>query len=308
LSRNNLPGAEIIRATPFGNHLTRQLAIAAIQNEQLGQGAQTDFLTISFSSTDYVGHLFGPSSLEVEDTYIQLDQDIDSILSYLDTQFGKENVLVFLTADHGASDVPGYLQSLGLPGGVIKTKPIIDSLKSYLQQKLGTGDWIVSYENQQIYLNRALIANKGLEARFVSATINNYFESHLFEGLVRVVDLRNQGLDNLPQELRDKISLGNFPNRSGDLVLIFRPNWIENMEKGTSHGAPYSYDTHVPLVWWGYHIPASVNTMQTSICDIAPTLAVHLRCPMPSAVIGKPILFRERIKQGERGHRRKQRK
>lgn len=306
LSRNNLPGAEIIRATPFGNKLTRQLAIKAIENEQLGQGNQTDFLTVSFSSTDYVGHLFGPSSLEVEDTYIQLDRDIDSLLSYLDKHLGKENVLVFLTADHGASDVPGYLHSLGLPGAVIKTKPIIDSLKCYLQEKLGKGEWIISYENQQIYLNRSLITNKGLEARFVSATICNYFESHPFEGLVRVVDLRNQGIENLPQELRDKISLGNYPNRSGDIVLIFRPNWIENMEKGTSHGAAYSYDTHVPLLWWGMKIPATTNTDLWSICDIAPTLSLYLQVPQPSAVLGKSTLFWQRIKQGDRCHRRKQ--
>ncbi len=308
LSRNATVGAEIIRATPFGNHLTRQLAIEALENEQLGKSNQTDFLSISFSSTDYVGHLFGPSSLEVEDTYIQLDQDIDSILTYLDQHFGKENVLVFLTADHGASEVPGFLQAQGLPGGVIKTKPIIDSLKNYLQQKLGKGEWIVSYENQQIFLNRTLIAERGLEARFVTATISSFFDSHLFEGLERVVDLRNQGLENLPQELRNKISLGIFPNRSGDIVIVYRPNWIENMEKGTSHGAAYSYDTHVPLLWWGMHIPSRIYFEPVSICDIAPTLSTQLRVPLPSAVIGKPIVFRQRIKQGERSHIRKRHK
>lgn len=308
LSRNATVGAEIIRATPFGNHLTRQLAIAAIKNEQLGQSKQTDFLSISFSSTDYVGHLFGPSSLEVEDTYIQLDQDLDSILTYLDTHFGKENVLVFLTADHGASDVPGYLQAQGLPAGIIKTKPIIDTLKTYLQQKLGMGEWILSYENQQIFLNRTLIANRGLETRFVSATIASFFDSHLYEGLERVVDLRNGGLENLPQELRNKISLGIFPNRSGDIVFIYRPNWIENMEKGTSHGAAYSYDTHVPLLWWGMHIPSRIYQENISICDITPTLATLIHTPLPSAVIGKPVFFGQRVKQGERSHRRKRRK
>lgn len=309
LSRNATLGAEIIRATPFGNHLTRQLAIAALQNEQLGSTPhQTDFLSISFSSTDYVGHLFGPSSLEIEDTYIQLDQDIDSLLTYLDRQYGREHVLVFLTADHGASDVPGFLQAQRLPGGVIKTKAIIDSLKSYLNQRLGKGDWIINYENQQIFLNRTLIANRGLEARFVSATINSFFDGHVFEGLERVIDLRNQGLQNLPTELRDKISLGIFPNRSGDLVLIFRPNWIENMEKGTSHGAAYSYDTHVPLLWWGAGIPRKIMTNAISICDIAPTLSAHLRTPLPSAVIGKPINFGQRVKQAERSHKRKRRK
>jgi arylsulfatase A-like enzyme len=226
----------------------------------------------------------------------------------LDHHYGQENVLVFLTADHGASDVPGFLQSQRLPGGVIKTKGIIDSLKSYLNQKLGQGDWILSYENQQIFLNRTLIANRGLEARQVSAIISGYFDGHVFEGLERIVDLRNQGLMNLPTELREKISLGIFPNRSGDLVLIFRPNWIENMEKGTSHGAAYSYDTHVPLLWWGANIPHKIIGNPVSICDISPTIAAQLKTPLPSAVIGKAIIFGQRVKQAERSHNRKRHK
>src|SRR6478752_1715296 len=144
---------DILRSTPFGNSFTKDFAIETIKQEKMGQGNFTDFLALSFSSTDYVGHQFGPNSVEIEDTYLRLDQDLAELLEFLDKQFGKKNVLVFLTADHGAAHVPSFLKSRKLPAGSNSPALLRDSLEKNLQKEFGPGTWISAYVNQQVYLN-----------------------------------------------------------------------------------------------------------------------------------------------------------
>src|SRR5688572_13531720 len=158
---------DILRYSPFGNTLTKDFAIETIKQEKMGQGNFTDFLALSFSSTDYIGHQFGPNSVEIEDTYLRLDKDIAEFLKFLDKQVGKKDVLVFLTADHGAAHVPNFLKTMKLPAGSNSPVLLRDSLEKHLQKEFGPGNWISSYENQQVYLNRNFIQSKKTDIRAV---------------------------------------------------------------------------------------------------------------------------------------------
>lgn len=151
---------DIIRSTPFGNTLTKDAAIAVIEGEKLGKGTATDFIAISFSSTDYIGHKMGPQSIEVEDTYLRLDRDLAELLSYLEKNYGKDGFLLFLTADHGAAYVPAQLKDDHIPAGYFLRIRMLDSLKTFLNNSYGNGNWVISYINQQVYLNHELISQK----------------------------------------------------------------------------------------------------------------------------------------------------
>jgi len=287
-SQFNAPNSDIIRASPWGNTFTKNFAIAAIEGEQLGKGDYPDFLTVSFSSTDYVGHQFGPNSLEIEDVYTRLDKDLDSFLTYLDLHFGKENVLVFLTADHGVAPIPGYAAENHLPGGVAKTSIMLDSLKKYLNTQIGKGNWVVAYENQQIYLNAKELRNAHLEKMFVVELVLKFFQENPFPGVKEIFSLSHA--DGYAKSVyAEFIKNGYNASRSGDVLVTYQSGWIENAVKGTTHGTFYTYDTHVPLLFWGWHIPKKEISTSFDITAISPTIAYLLRIPMPSGATGKPI-------------------
>lgn len=279
----------LLRSTPFGNSFTLDFALELLGKEKLGQGPFTDFLTLSFSSTDYVGHQFGPNSVEVEDTYLRLDKEIERFLNYVDTNYGKDNVLVFLTADHGAIQSPAYLKEIGIHSGVLDLS-CLDSLKTHLKKVYGHGEWIEHYENQQIYLDRKLIAQQNLNLQEVQRETAYYLQQ--FEGIYEAIpssDLRNQS-----QPFLKKIQLGFYPNRSGDVILVLQPGWLDEplaRNGGTSHGSYYSYDTHVPLVWYGWKTTAGKSNESVCITDIAPTLAAMLQITEPSASLGRVLNF-----------------
>lgn len=278
----------ILRYSPGGNTITKDLAIAAIEGEKLGNDQFTDFLTVSFSSTDYVGHLAGPQSVELEDMYLRLDKDIADLLSYLEKKFGKNGFLVFLTADHGASYVPAQLMDLKMPAGYFTNKTLIDSLQSFLQRKHGNGKWVSSFINQQIYLNHKLMEKNEVELDDLQDEVANYVLR--FEGVSNAWPgyLLNQSSFNLTPET--SVQNGYYIKRSGDVSVMFAPNWISHPSKtGTTHGTGYSYDTHVPLLWYGWHIPVGETADLISIMDIAPTISMLLNIPFPNGTRGQPI-------------------
>jgi predicted AlkP superfamily pyrophosphatase or phosphodiesterase len=253
----------------------------------LGKGKVTDFLTISFSSTDYVGHQFGPNSIEVEDTYLRLDKDLAELLTFLDTYIGKQNVLVFLTADHGAALVPDYLTSQKIPAGVFDGKPVIDSLKHYLNAEYGNGEWVKFYTNQQVYFNHDLIISKRVNKEEMEDKAANFLIA--FKGVANVITATTLQKTEFTKSIENKIENGYYRKRSGDIIITLEPAWFEGHDKGTTHGEAYGYDTHVPLLWYGGMIKEGSTINPINITDIAPTIAQLLDIESPNGCVGVPI-------------------
>ncbi len=281
---------DLIKTTPFGNTLTKDFAIETIQAEKLGKHPVTDMLTVSFSATDYVGHQFAPNSVEVEDTYLRLDHDLADLLKFLDTWVGKEQVLLFLTADHGAVESPSYLASLKIPAGNVKEKEINAALKKLLLDKYGE-DLLLDYSNQQVFFDPKKLAGLKLSKAEVTNTVADFLMT--FNGVVATVSKEALNNSFFNAGINRYIQLGYNPLRSGDLMVSYAPGWIDSDKStGTTHGSAYSYDTHVPLLWYGWKISAGQSLQAVEITDIASTLALLLDIQAPNGSFGKflPLL------------------
>jgi predicted AlkP superfamily pyrophosphatase or phosphodiesterase len=280
--------SEIIKGTPFGNSITKEFAEAIIKNEKMGKGNYTDFLCLSFSSTDYVGHGYGPHSMETEDTYLRLDNDLSEFISYLDANIGKDNYLLFLTADHGVSPVPQYLQSLKIPAGTKTELQMTADMEAYLDKELGNQNWIITYTNQQVYLNEALLDSMKMEKEEIFGHLKKYVLQ--MDGIANIFLIDDISNFSYPAELKEKMINGIYPKRSGDIQIVYEPYWFDAYRPtGTTHGSHYAYDTHVPLVWYGWKIKPGVNYSEVFVTDIAPTLAAFLKISEPNGCVGNVI-------------------
>jgi predicted AlkP superfamily pyrophosphatase or phosphodiesterase len=279
---------EVLLSTPFGNTIVKDIALAALKSENLGKGDFTDFLAISFSSTDYIGHLMGPQSIELEDTYLRLDRDLAEIITYLEKNYGKDNFLLFLTADHAVAYVPQELMDLKMNAGYFSYKSFSDSLKGYLYKMYSDSSLISCIINGQIYLNHATIKRRNLILKNIQDDIVSF--SLTFNGVANAYtsyQLNGETLQNKSAELMQN---GFYIKRSGDIALLLEPAWLDDYSHtGTSHGTTYSYDTHVPLLWYGWNIKPGNTSKPVDITDIAPTIASFLNIMSPNACIGKPI-------------------
>lgn len=283
-------GYGLMRSTPFGDSFTVDFAIEALGKEQLGQGPYTDFLAVSFSSTDYVGHQFGINAIETQDTYARLDRDLERLFDHLDKTVGMQNVLVFLTADHGAGQTPDYLTSLHIPAGHLPTKTLKKDLNGFISEKYGEGDWIEYYGNQQVYFNYGTIAQKKTDCTALTRDVMDYFRR--MPGVQWVSDLSQTTSLNDNNAFRNRIANGVSPHRSGDIAIMLQPAWFEGdyaAHAGTTHGSGWSYDTHVPLLWMGWKIKNGSSAQQVDISDIAVTVADLLRISRPNGAVGDPI-------------------
>lgn len=277
---------DLLTLTPHGNTILRQLAVAALKNEAMGQSNETDFLAISFSSTDAVGHKFGPQSIEVEDIYLRLDREIAIVLKALDEFIGVDNYTLFLTADHGAVDTPGYLAETRVP--VTLNNDIPQRLTNELQELYGTSDFIMSFKDQQIFLDEDLIVQRGLNISKVVKVIENYL--YELDGTTQVYLKDNLRRLSYSDKIGSMVQLGYHNVRSGDIAVVYNPmSWSGGMDFGTTHGTPYNYDTHVPLIWFGMNIRKGQSVKRYHITDIAPTLSELLHVKLPSNCIGNPI-------------------
>ena len=277
----------LIRASPFGNTLTKEFAFATIKGEKLGKDSIPDFLAISFSSPDYVGHLYGPNSIESEDTYLRLDKDIEEILQFLDREVGKNQYLVFLTADHGVADIPGYSNHIKLPGKVLNIKAIDTAVKQILIKEFGNENWVSAIDNDQIFLNRNMFKSKNIELKKAVDIILPILLDQ--PGIQFAVNLQNMDKTTMPTLFKEKIINGCNQKRSGDIQYITEPGWITHGMRGTTHGSSWNYDTHVPLIFYGTQIKKGETTERTSITDIAPTIANQLNILAPNGCIGNII-------------------
>jgi predicted AlkP superfamily pyrophosphatase or phosphodiesterase len=282
---------DLIRSTPFGNSLTTDFAIETLRAEQMGQRGQTDFLALSFSSTDYVGHQFGTTAIETEDTYLRLDRDLARLLDIIDQQVGKGQALVFLTADHAADQAAGFLEAHRLPGGGMGTSIVRDTVQRALTRRFGAGNWIVDFENQQVYLNRQLLAEKKLELAKVQNEVAEILrqQPHIAQA-ISATDLQR---NSWPVGLSMYQANGFYAPRSGDVLFVMSPGWLEAygypVVRGTTHGASWAYDTHVPLLFWGWHVKHGESIAAVKIVDIAPTVARYLHIQEPSGCSGVPL-------------------
>ena len=281
--------------SPAGDELTLDFAKTLLLNEQLGEDEVPDYLAISFSSTDYVGHLFGASSLETEDNIARLDRTLADLFSFIDKEVGLENTLIVLSADHGQPEAPGYLHEMGIDNahyfdtGALDKTPAIMALK----KQFGLGEELIeAFYQPYLYLNQDLIRAKGLNQAEVEQAVAA--ELLKFDGVAYAVSSTALRTDSLPDTLMTRSILRNFhPKRSGDIYLVFEPNVFINDFDGlivaSTHGSPWRYDTFVPLIFAGAGLSAATVSRPVTPYDVAPTLAAYLGVKPPSGTIGMPL-------------------
>lgn len=278
---------DMIKSTPYGNTITLDLAKIAIKAENLGLGNTTDFLAVSCSSTDYVGHQYGPNSIEAEDTYLRLDKDLEAFFNYLDQTIGKGNYLFFLSADHGAAHVPGFMAENKLPGGLFSDGQIIKSLNATIEETFKVKKAIITSTNSQIYLDHeAIDAVKG-DYDAIKYLIIETFKKQ--DGVADAVDLSKLSIATLPEPIKKAITNGYNARRCGDVYYILKSNYFSGGKTGTTHGAWYPYDSHIPCVFMGWNVKPGKTNKTHYMTDIAATLAAMLHIQMPSGCIGEPI-------------------
>lgn len=281
-------GVGIIRSTPYGNSLTLDLAKAAIENEQLGKNTVTDFLAVSLSSTDYIGHQFGPNSVEIEDTYLRLDRDLSSFFTYLDAKVGKGNYTVFLTADHGAAHNPNFLIDHKIPAGLWPGSTIQKDLNQMLENKYKVKKLIINLGNYQVNLNNVLIQNNKLNLKEIKADCISFLQQQT--GVAYAIDQEKVQQASIPSELRERIINGYNYDRSGAIQIILKPGWFSGYgATGTTHGTWNPYDAHIPLVFMGWGIAHGHLNRETHMTDISATVAALLHIQAPNGCIGQPI-------------------
>lgn len=278
--------AGILRATPFGNDLLADFAIRAIEKESLGKDDITDFLTVSFSSTDYVGHYMGPRSMELQDTYLRLDQTLANFLMYLDLNVGKNNYVLFVTADHACAENGRFLHNSKYNVNNIESREIEKAIKKFSTDTYGD-DLVLDYSNFNLYFDKKKLAEKGLELAKIKESFKAFLKTQ--EQVKRVYSeeeiLANSGVDYY----LNMIAKGYDANEDGDLVILDKPGYIEYGAVGTSHGTPYAYDTHAPLLFYGWGIPKGESHDKKLITQIAPTMAQKLKITFPNGTEGEVL-------------------
>lgn len=293
VSSNGAPDFQLFTVTPFANTYLADFALCSIDAEQLGKDDQTDMLCISFSTPDIAGHSFGPYSVEIEDIYIRLDLEISKLIKQLEEKVGKDEFVLFLTADHAVVPVPQYLIDKKLPGGYVFLNEHMTELKSQLVTKFGA-DLILEQENLNIYLDHKKIDDLKLDMKEVQDFVAS--KIMMWDGVKRVFtafQLMNSGNDD---EWRDMIQRGYHARESGDVIFMLEPGYLpkladsETARKGTSHGSAFNYDTHVPLIWYGKGIPSIEVVRRVDITDISATLTHLLYLQRNGAMTGEPIL------------------
>jgi len=289
---NSKRNYSLLRETPFADDFTTELALRLIENEQLGQDEITDFLSITYSATDYIGHRFGPSSVEAADAIVRLDKNIRMLLEIIDKNLGKKNVLVYFVSAHGVSEIPAILEKSRIPSGYFRLNQSLQLLRSYLNAVYGQGDWVKGFYENQIFLNRALIEDADIKLEDIQKKVARFMVQ--FSGIANAVPCSAFEMSDYNNGILLKMSNNFSSQRSGDVMISLNPGWVEKTDNVTGHNSPYEYDSHVPLIWYGWTASRASVTRSVSIRDIAVTLSVLCKVPLPNAANGDPLheLFR----------------
>ena len=281
-------GYDIIKAIPAGNTMTTDFAKAAILGENLGKSEFTDFLAVSYSTPDYIGHQFGVASKEVQDNYLRLDNDLANLFSFLDTQVGKGNYTLFLTADHAAVQVPSYLQAEKIPAHYFSSRDFKKFINSITLEYFNSDDLVENISNFQIFLNHDEIKKLKLDANTVAQKIADKAVS--YKNIYKAVTARTMQSTHFTNGILEKLQKGYNQKYSGDVLLVPHPSTISSSSrKGTTHGSGYSYDTHVPIIFYGNGIKQGTSKKAYTITDIAPTLANLLQVEFPNGTTGEIV-------------------
>lgn len=281
-------GYDFIRETIFGNSITTDFVLAAVKGENLGKNNTTDFLAISYSSPDYIGHTFGPNSVEVEDNYIQLDSELERLFNYLDKEVGQGEYLVFLTADHGVTHNPGYLKSLNIPAGFFNRSQFQSKLKAYSIETYAV-DLIEKVQSNQVFLNKEVLKAKALSSEMVQQSLADFILG--YPQIDKVFTRTQLEGNSYTRDTGYLVQNGFNQKRSGDVVYVLDPavisTWYE--KGGTTHGSGFTYDTHVPLIFFGAGIKKGHTYQKSEITDIAPTLSALLGIARPNGATGRVL-------------------
>jgi predicted AlkP superfamily pyrophosphatase or phosphodiesterase len=278
----------ILRSTPYGNTLTLDFAKKAIEEEELGKDNITDILAVSLSSTDYIGHQFGPNSIEIEDTYLRLDRDIASFLNYLDLKIGKGKYTFFVTADHAGAHNPNYLIDKKIPAGFWDGKQAKRELDTFINHKYKVKGLVRSLSNYHVNFNYTLINQHNINLEELKKDCIAILKAQ--PGTSYIIDITKVNESTIPNYIKEKIVNGYNPKRTGELQIILEPGWFQGYSlTGTTHGTWNPYDTHIPLVFMGWGINKGSSNKHVYMTDIAPTLAALLHIQEPNGSIGAPI-------------------
>ncbi len=283
-------GLGLVTSTPYGSSLTLDLAKAAVENEAMGTDADTDFLAISVSSPDYIGHQFGPNSIEVEDTYLRLDRDLASFFTYLDTKVGKGNYTVFLTADHAVQHNAGFLNDNKISAGVFPSSAVLKELNNQLEADFNVKNIALSLSNYAVSFNYAAIRTNKLNEELIKRNTMEFLKKQ--EGVAFVVDIPNAQNATIPEVYKEKIINGYHPERSGVIQIILEPAWYSGSSPrstGATHGTMNPADVHIPMVFMGWGIKQGKTNNSYNMTDIAPTISGILRIQEPNGNIGKAV-------------------
>ncbi len=276
------------RQTPFGNTITLEFAKEALDAYQLGRGAATDFLTINIASTDYVGHQYGPNSIEIEDTYLRLDKELADFFQMLDTKIGKGQYLLFLTADHGVAHNIGFMQQHELPADFWYATRVADTLNKMLSAKFHSSSLVRAVMNYQVNFNPDKIAAENLDFEAIKKMTVEFLQRQ--PGILFAVDMAAVGRPPVPERLRTMMTNGYYFKRSGQVQIILNAGWYDAYSKtGATHGTSNPYDTHIPLLWYGWNIKPGKLNREVYMTDISATLAAMLHIQMPNGCIGHVI-------------------
>ncbi|MDF2235758.1 alkaline phosphatase family protein [Albimonas sp. CAU 1670] len=284
----------LLTVSPAGDEITADFAKALIDAEGLGQDDVPDFLSVSLSSTDYVGHVFGPSSLEAEDNMKRLDRTLADLLAHVDAKVGLDRTLIVLSADHGAPEAPGYLATLGIEARTFSFDDV-DAEPGFkrLQREFGLSrELIESFTNPYVYLDRSAIESAGLDARAVEAAVAE--ELQKLPGIALAIGSASLRAGAAPDTAVGRAVTANFhPDRSGDVYVVFEPHWFvadfDGLHVASAHGSPWAYDTYVPVIFAGPGIQPGRIARRIETVDVAPTIAARLGIKPPSGASGEPL-------------------
>jgi predicted AlkP superfamily pyrophosphatase or phosphodiesterase len=294
LGAGEKPGANFygsLLASPYGDELTLAFARAAVEGEALGQDDDPDILSVSLSSHDYVNHAFGAESRISHDHVLHLDRHLQAFFRYLDARIGKDNYLAVLTADHGFMPTPEWAKTMGYDGGRINSAEMGARVNAELGKQFGDGRWALGVSANGVVLNRKLIAEKGVDKAKLAEAAQKVLSAEA--GVAAVYTSAQIANGSLPRSARfaDGLKKSFHPDHSPDLIMVLKPHWmVGSRAAGTTHGSPYDYDTHVPILFYGprWVVPARQEA-KVQVADIAPTLSHVLGVPAPAAAEGKVL-------------------
>ena len=275
--------------TPMGTTMTFALAEQALINERLGQGEVTDMLTVSVSNTDQCAHTYGSHSPKVDSIYWQLDKEIAHFIEVLDQRIGRGNYLLFLTADHGGTHSYPRMTEHGLPSGTMQNSKAVTAANELLERQFGVKKLIRESKGYTYYINHAVIDSAGLDEDVVKkAACKALMQQEEIQWAVDVANIESYPIPNI---LKERIKLGYFAGRSGEIFVVPRTGTFDTKPEwaASNHGTWSQSDSHIPLIFLGWHIPAGETSRLTHMTDIAATVCAMLHIQAPNACIGTPI-------------------